>query len=192
MIKTAILVLAAFLWLAPATASAATAYVTDNLNLRAGPDPRYPSVGILRRGERVELLGCANGLQWCEVETGSGERGWAAAYYLRTTRGNSALTIIESNSYGGVRVIIYKPYDYWDTHYRNKYFYRDRDKWLGKRPVDYGHDHDDHHDWGDGHNGRPPKPRPVQQEEEPLYKKQEIPQTRGKYNPLCRMGESDC
>jgi hypothetical protein len=78
-----------------------------------------------------------------------------------------------------VRVIIYKPHDYWDTHYRRKYFYKDRDKWLGK-PTRY--DHDD----------RPSKPRPVKEREEPRVKKMEIPQSRGKYNPLCRMGESEC
>lgn len=183
-----------FLWLAPSSAMAeGTAYVTNNVHLRAGPDARYPSVAILRSGERVELLGCVNGWQWCEVETRDDERGWTAAYYLRTLRGNSSLTIIESNNYGGTRVIIYKPYDYWDAHYRNKYFYRDRDKWLGRRPAGYGRDHDDHHGHDqDNHHGRPSKPRPAKEIEEPRYKKQEIPQSRAKYNPLCRMGESEC
>lgn len=155
------------LWLAPSYAQAATAYATDNLHLRAGPDARYPSVAVLRSGERVELLGCLNGLQWCEVETRDGERGWTAAYYLRTTRGTSRLTIIETKADGGLRIIIYSPHDYWDAHYRRKYFYRDRDKWLGHRPPrgnynqGHGHDHDDdHHD-------RPAKPRPVKKVEEP-------------------------
>lgn len=187
--KTAIPLLAAiFLWLAPTSAMAGErAYVTNNVHLRAGPDARYPSVAILRGGERVELLGCINGWQWCEIETRDNERGWTAAYYLRALRGNSGLTIIESNQYGSTRVIIYKPYDYWDSHYRNKYFYRDRDKWLGGRPAGHGHGHD-----RDDHHGRPSRPRPMKEVEEPKYKKQEIPQSRAKYNPLCRMGESDC
>jgi hypothetical protein len=68
-----IFVISAFLLLFSAPAEAATAYATNNLHLRAGPDSRYPSVGILEYGERVELLGCINGLQWCEVETAKDE-----------------------------------------------------------------------------------------------------------------------
>ncbi len=189
MTKTALPLFAAlFLWLAPACAQAATAYVTDNLHLRAGPDARYPSVAILRSGERVELLGCINGLQWCEVETRNDERGWTAAYYLRTTRGSTNLTIIETKADGGVRIVIYKPHDYWDAHYRKKYFYRDRDKWLGHKPrKNYGHDHDkdDHHD-------RPSKPRPVKEKEQPKkYPWQDIVKS-PRHNPMCPMGQSDC
>lgn len=148
------------LCLAPASAKAATAYTTENLHLRAGPDARYPSVALLRRDERIELLGCLNGLQWCEVETQDGERGWTAAYYLRTTRGSSRITIIETKADGGLRIIIYRPHDYWDAHYRRKYFYRDRDKWLGHRPPrgNYNHPHDGDHQHDRPSNTRPAKP----------------------------------
>ena len=172
------------------SAQAATAYATNNLHLRAGPDGRYPSVGVVRDGERVELLGCVDGEQWCEVETRDGEYGWVAAYYLRLTKLNGRrVTIIEEKADGGVRVIIYNPHYYWDRHYRNKYFYKDRDKWLGKPP--HYHDHDD----DDDHHGHPakPKPRPEKVKAEPKYKPLEMPDKgRGKYNPNCPMGVSDC
>ena len=176
----------AFLIMIPA-AEAATAYATNNLHLRAGPDGQYPSVGIVRDGERVELLGCVDGEQWCEVETRDGEYGWVAAYYLRlASLTGRRITIIEEKAHGGLRIIIYNPHSYWDRHYRNKYFYKDRDKWLGKAP--HYHDDDDHH-------GRPdkPKPRPAKVKEDPKYKAMEIPDKgKGKYNPNCPMGVSDC
>ncbi len=190
--KSMILAFSAFfLVAAPTAAQAATAYATNNLHLRAGPDGRYPSIGIVRDGERVELLGCVAGEQWCEVETREGEYGWVAAYYLRmTTPTGRRVTIIEEKANGGVRVTIYNPHSYWDRHYKSKYFYKDRDKWLGKPPHYHDRDDDDRH-----HHSRPdkPKPRPAKVKEEPKYKQMEIPDKgRGKYNPNCPMGVNDC
>lgn len=178
-----------FLIAAPA-AQAAEAYATTALHLRAGPHSNLPVVVTLQRHERVELLGCVDGYQWCEVRTSNDEYGWASSYYLRTVSGNNSYAIINTDGYGSTRIIIYKPRDYWDTHYRNKSFYRDRDRWFRDN-----NGHDDHDQWNDDYHGnqnyRPrPKPQPVQ--EAPPTNQKMQPFGKGGYNPLCRIGQKDC
>lgn len=170
-------------------AHAADAYAVTNVNLRAGPDGGYPVVDTLNEGERVELLGCLNGLQWCEVETRHEERGWIYAHYLNTSSNGRAYTIIQSNGLGGLRILTFRPNDYWNTHYRTKSFYRKRDRWLP--PDHYHHDHDDDDDDHHGHTPRPrPEPEPVKP---PKYQAMPVPDKgKGKYNPLCSMGETNC
>lgn len=199
--RLSLLVLLGFIALMPQSARAADAYATTNLHLRAGPHSGLPVVATLQRHERVELLGCADGYQWCEVRTSYDEYGWVSSYYLRMLQGNNSYAIIDSNGYSSTRIIIYKPRDYWDRHYRNKNFYRDRNRWFKDSNHGNGHDHDDddhdHWDHDDHHDhGRPTRPRPRPEpvkESPPKYQKMEIPSKgKGGYNPLCRMGESDC
>lgn len=59
--------------------------VTDSLNVREGPDTRYPSVSRLANGEVLQNRGCRMTGQerWCDVRTvGSGVSGWVAGRYL--------------------------------------------------------------------------------------------------------------
>lgn len=195
--RLSLLVLLGFIAFTPQGARASDAYATTNLHLRAGPHSGLPIVATLRRHERVELLGCVNGYQWCEVRTNYDEYGWVSSYYLRTIVGRNSYTIIDSDGSSHTRIIIYRPRDYWDRHYRNKSFYRDRDKWFKDSHHANDHDHWDHHD-DHYYHGRPPRPRPRPEpvkEAPPRYQKMEIPgkdKGKGGYNPLCRMGESDC
>lgn len=179
----ALLCLLAF---APA-ARAAEAYAVANVNLRAGPDGGYPVVEVVRQGERIELLGCLYGLQWCEVETRGEERGWIYAHYLTMSYEGRGYTIIQGNGLGGLRIITFTPRSYWNKYYRTKYFYRDRDRWL---PPDHHHHDDDDNDEHHGHH--PPRPDP---EPEPIPP----PKYQGTFSKggkggrfLCPMGETSC
>lgn len=179
--------------LAPQAAMAADAYATHNVNLRAGPDGGYPVVDVLRAGEKVELLGCLDGYQWCEVETRYEERGWIYAPYLQTTYNNQRITIIESKPYGGTHVVIFQPSQYWNSYYRNKDFYRYRDRWIPRDASHHDHDWDNDDDDDHGHHGSNnprPKPQPVVKElpKEPSMK---MPGN-SKYNPLCPIGVNKC
>ncbi|THK37570.1 DUF1236 domain-containing protein [Ensifer sp. MPMI2T] len=71
-------------------AMSATA-VTD-LNIRAGPGPQYPTIGLATRGSAAVLDGCIQGSNWCQV-TVNGVRGWAYARYLATDLGGSTVVI---------------------------------------------------------------------------------------------------
>lgn len=65
-----------------ATAFAAPAYATGNVNVRSGPGTGYSRVDTLRRGEQVDVIECRG--SWCYVEK-RGPDGWVSASYL--TRG---------------------------------------------------------------------------------------------------------
>ena len=45
-------------------------YATKSVNLRAGPARDYPVVFVATRGAPLQVLGCLNGYQWCDVAVG--------------------------------------------------------------------------------------------------------------------------
>jgi hypothetical protein len=65
-----------------ATAFAAPAYATGNVNVRSGPGTHYSRVDTLQRGERVDVQQCRG--SWCYVEK-RGPDGWVSAHYLSRT-----------------------------------------------------------------------------------------------------------
>src|SRR5690606_37284916 len=54
---------------------------TSDLNVRAGPGPQYPVVGVIGIDGQAELLGCLDNSKWCQVST-PGVEGWAYSDYL--------------------------------------------------------------------------------------------------------------
>lgn len=170
-----------------AFAHAGDVYVTARVNLRAGPDGGYPVVRVLKPDQRVELQGCLQNGQWCEVVAYNGIHGWVYSPYLRRS-GGQKITIIESGPYGS-RILIFRPNDYWNKYYRKESFYTDRYRWIPRDDHHHHHDKDDDDDHG-YHPDRPPvveKPEPAA----PKYQKMKTPGD-GNYNPLCRMGQKDC
>lgn len=56
------------------------------LNIRSGPDTRYPVVGKAQNGEAMQNRGCrmTGTTRWCSIRvSGSGVQGWVAGSYLR-------------------------------------------------------------------------------------------------------------
>ena len=71
----------------PALAHAADAYVTGNVNLRAGPDPSYPLIDRIPAGTEVDVQGCTDGWEWCDViNANDGSRGWIAGNFILIVR----------------------------------------------------------------------------------------------------------
>lgn len=62
-----------------ATAFAAPAYATGNVNVRSGPGTGYARVDVLYRGQEVDVQYCRG--SWCFVEK-RGPDGWVSANYL--------------------------------------------------------------------------------------------------------------
>lgn len=75
---------------APAGQEATTATIlVERLNMRAGPGVSEKVVGVLTRGQQVQVLGNSADGEWSQVQTNSGEQGWAAARYLQAAIGQA-------------------------------------------------------------------------------------------------------
>lgn len=87
-------------------ASAQTAVTaTTDLNVRGGPGPQYPVVGLLEAGASADLNGCLDNSKWCRIGTGSGE-GWVYSDYLSSDMGGTASVITERRA--DVPVVTYE------------------------------------------------------------------------------------
>jgi len=60
-----------------------SATASADLNLRAGPGPMHDIIGVISAGNSVEVAGCLDDANWCEV-TLDGTQGWAYGAYLET------------------------------------------------------------------------------------------------------------
>lgn len=121
--KVAGLALALTLGLSSA-ASAASGFVTGNVNLRAGPSTDYPVVVTLVAGEGLEIFGCLSGYSWCDVDW-NGYRGWVSSNYLQTVYQSRRVRLVEAPP----AIISFSFGNYWDNYYRGRPFYRDRDRY---------------------------------------------------------------
>lgn len=114
--------------LAPALAQAAPAFVTAGLNMRAGPGTEYPVVAQLEPGVQVEVLGCLEGYNWCDVAIGS-DRGWVAGSYLQAPYYERREPIVSIGPAIGLPIIGFTVGNYWDSYYRNRPWYHERSRW---------------------------------------------------------------
>lgn len=88
----------------PAAFAAMSATVTTDLNVRAGPGPQYPVLGVAPGGSTAALEGCIEGSLWCRVNAG-GVSGWAYSKYLQTGSGGSTVVISERRQELGVPLV---------------------------------------------------------------------------------------
>jgi uncharacterized protein YraI len=134
-VALASLSLASFSLAFPALAQAADGYVTDNVNLRAGPDPSYPLVDQLPAGTEVDVQGCTDGWEWCDViNANDGSRGWIAGNFIQYEYQDQPVLLPEYGAQIGIPIVTFVIGSYWDHYYRGRPFYRDRDDWY-RRPM---------------------------------------------------------
>lgn len=62
-------------------AAQVSAQATADLNVRSGPGPEYPVVGVIMSSESATIDGCIENSKWCQVSA-SGVEGWAYSDYL--------------------------------------------------------------------------------------------------------------
>ncbi|WP_244477537.1 MULTISPECIES: SH3 domain-containing protein [unclassified Rhizobium] len=115
--------------LSPALAEAAEGYATANVNMRSGPSTAYPAVTVIPYGAPVEIHGCLADVPWCDVSFYNG-RGWVAARYVQTEYRQNRV-YLEPRYYRplGIPTVTFSVGNYWDRYYRNRDFYRERDRW---------------------------------------------------------------
>jgi uncharacterized protein YraI len=114
------------------SASADEAMATANVNMRAGPDVYYPVITTIPRGAGVDIHGCLGEWEWCDVSW-YGARGWVSSDYLATEYRYGQAPQRDYRWRRGVPVIQFSFNSYWDNHYRNRSWYRDRDRWRTHR-----------------------------------------------------------
>ena len=114
-------------------ALAQDAYVTGNVNMRAGPDPSYPLIDQLPAGTGVSVQGCTNGWEWCDVIAEDNNRGWVAGNFIGYQYQDQPVLLPEYGAQIGIPIVSFVIGAYWDNYYRGRPFYRDRDDWYRRR-----------------------------------------------------------
>ncbi|CAH2406804.1 DUF1236 domain-containing protein [Mesorhizobium escarrei] len=76
-----------------ALADTAVSAVTD-LNVRAGPGPQYPVIGVLAAGQSATLDGCIRNSKWCTVAEANGQ-GWIYSDYVTADFGGNKVVLTE-------------------------------------------------------------------------------------------------
>lgn len=76
-----------------AFADTAVSAVTD-LNVRAGPGPQYPVIGVLAAGQKATLNGCLENSKWCTIAEAQGQ-GWVYSDYVAADFGGSQVVLTQ-------------------------------------------------------------------------------------------------
>ncbi|MEY9626023.1 SH3 domain-containing protein [Sinorhizobium fredii] len=119
----------AMLLLAPSIAQAAEGFATANVNMRAGPSTAYPAITVIPAGESIEIYGCLADVPWCDVEFYDG-RGWVHGRYIQAIYQQRRVHVGPRYYQSlGIPLVVFSFSSYWDRHYRDYDFYRDRDRW---------------------------------------------------------------
>lgn len=96
--RTSTIAVAVAAALLPAAASAQSmATTTTDLNLRAGPGSNYQVLTTMPRGAEVNLNGCVEGTNWCQVNF-SGTTGYAYDDYLMAKAEGNTVVVTENRS----------------------------------------------------------------------------------------------
>lgn len=99
-----------------AFADTAVSAVTD-LNVRAGPGPQYPVIGVLAAGQSATLNGCIENSKWCTIAEAGGQ-GWVYSDYV-TADFSGSRVILTRRPHGSSVAIVSPPEDI--GNYSNDY-----------------------------------------------------------------------
>lgn len=113
------------------------AVAAKSVNLRAGPGRDYPLVLRVGAGTPLAVQGCTAGYAWCDVVVPGSYRGWVYAGNISYAYRQQRVPLLEYGAAIGLPIIGFSLGSYWGDYYRNRPFYRDRDRWE-HRPTPYG------------------------------------------------------
>ena len=86
-----------------ALADTAVSAVTD-LNVRAGPGPQYPVIGVLAAGQSATLNGCIENSKWCTIAEANGQ-GWVYSDYVTADFGGNAVVLTRRPADAGITIV---------------------------------------------------------------------------------------
>lgn len=116
----------------PLAAQAQNAFVVADTTLRAGPAPEYPDITLVPYGTWVDVQGCVGGWQWCDVVV-DGARGWLPGDYIGYEYQDQPVLLVDYGPRIGIPIVSFSIVTYWDSHYRDRPFYHERDQWYHRR-----------------------------------------------------------
>lgn len=111
-------------------AQSADGYLNDDTPLYAGPAPEYPQIEGLPYGTYVSVQGCTDGWEWCDVVSDQGDWGWVPGDYIDYVYEGQPVVVTEYGPRIGIPIVSFSIATYWDEHYRDRPFYRERDSWF--------------------------------------------------------------
>jgi len=94
----------------------------------AGPGWRYPHIALAPARGRVAIHACLPSRNWCDISF-RGARGWVAGSQVAVMLGGRRQTAALMGRQAGIASSNFVIGIYWDDHYRNQTFYRDRARW---------------------------------------------------------------
>ena len=94
----------AILGLSGAAMAQTTATASTELNVRSGPGVQHEVIGAIPSGGEVNVVGCIDSANWCEV-TSDAANGWAYGDYLNVKAGDEVVSLYPNRQEVGVTVI---------------------------------------------------------------------------------------
>ncbi|MER9244660.1 DUF1236 domain-containing protein [Mesorhizobium sp. M0590] len=86
-----------------ALADTAVSAITD-LNVRAGPGPQYPVIGVLAAGQSATLDGCIANSKWCTIAEANGQ-GWVYSDYVTADFGGNRVVLTQRPASADIAVV---------------------------------------------------------------------------------------
>ncbi|WP_146589211.1 DUF1236 domain-containing protein [Puniceibacterium confluentis] len=83
-----------------------TANATTELNFRTGPGPQYEIQGVIPAEGVVDVAGCLDDGEWCEVSF-DGQTGWAYSAYLTTPVENEPVVLYQRPATLEIQTVTY-------------------------------------------------------------------------------------
>jgi uncharacterized protein YraI/predicted small secreted protein len=110
-------------------------YVTQRVNMRAGPGEDFPKVALIKGRERVTVYGCSARRNWCDVNW-DGTRGWVSSRYIHYRDGKRHMTINNYEKNAPIQTVSFN-FGYWDSHYSARPWYSERASMERRHRVDF-------------------------------------------------------
>jgi uncharacterized protein YraI len=92
---------------APSMAMALQAVAVTDLNMREGPGSQYAVVGTIPSNGQVEILGCLEEGNWCQVNV-QGNQAWAYSEYLAVTEGGQQVYVPQARTVFDIPVVAFQ------------------------------------------------------------------------------------
>jgi uncharacterized protein YraI len=86
-----------------ALADTAVSAVAD-LNVRAGPGPQYPVIGVLAAGQSATLDGCIQNSKWCTIAEANGQ-GWIYSDYVTADFGGNEVVLTRRPADASIAIV---------------------------------------------------------------------------------------